>query len=54
MAALNGRDPMVAATALAEGLGVTFCPYRIETCAVSFLSASIKSFIVILCSRPYV
>jgi hypothetical protein len=30
---LKGRDAMVAAAALAEGLGVTFCPYLVETCA---------------------
>jgi hypothetical protein len=31
--ALKGRDHMVAAAALAEGLETTFCPYMIETCA---------------------
>jgi hypothetical protein len=30
---LKGRDALVAAAALAEGLQVTFCPYLIETCA---------------------
>jgi hypothetical protein len=30
---LKGRDAMVAAAALAEGLNVTFCPYLVETCA---------------------
>jgi hypothetical protein len=30
---LKGRDHMVAAAALAEGLQVTFCPYLIEDCA---------------------
>jgi hypothetical protein len=31
--ALKGRDHLVAAAALAEGLQTTFCPYMIETCA---------------------
>jgi hypothetical protein len=30
---LKGRDHLVAAAALAQGLEVTFCPYLIETCA---------------------
>lgn len=33
VSALKGRDHIVAAAALAEGLKVTFCPYLIETCA---------------------
>lgn len=33
VSALKGRDSIVAAAALAEGLQVTFCPYMIETCA---------------------
>ena len=33
VSALKGRDYLVAAAALAEGLQVTFCPYLIETCA---------------------
>ena len=33
VSALKGRDHLVAAAALAEGLRVTFCPYLVETCA---------------------
>ena len=33
VSALKGRDYLVAAAALAEGLAVTFYPYLIETCA---------------------
>ena len=33
VSALKGRDHNVAATAMAEGLEVTLCPYMIETCA---------------------
>jgi len=33
MSALKGRDHLVAASVLAEGLEVTFCPYLIENCA---------------------
>jgi hypothetical protein len=33
VSALKGRDHLVAAAALAEGLEVTFCPYLVETCA---------------------
>jgi hypothetical protein len=33
VATLKGRDHLVAAAALAQGLAVTFCPYLIENCA---------------------
>ena len=33
VASLKGRDHVVAAAAMAEGLAVTLCPYMIETCA---------------------
>jgi hypothetical protein len=33
VSALKGRDYLVAAAALAEGLAITFCPYLIENCA---------------------
>ena len=33
VSALKGRDHLVATAALAAGLGVTFCPYLVETCA---------------------
>ena len=33
VSALKGRDYLVAAAVLAEGLAVTFCPYLIEDCA---------------------
>src|SRR2546426_10716998 len=33
VSALKGRDYLVAAAVLAEGLVVTFCPYLIENCA---------------------
>ena len=33
VSALKGRDHLVAAAVLAEGLAVTFCPYLIENCA---------------------
>jgi hypothetical protein len=33
MSSLKGRDHVVAAAAMAEGLEVTLCPYMIETCA---------------------
>jgi hypothetical protein len=33
VSALKGRDYLVAAAVLAEGLAVTFCPYLIENCA---------------------
>src|SRR5207248_1451283 len=33
VSALKGRDYLVAAAVMAEGLEVTFCPYLIEDCA---------------------